>query len=110
MNNQDFDLGTVKYFFEHDYHDRGMMKWQGFHLSDHTSALRKMDQDNNYNEKKLPQMTTDKIFHNAMHAVANYYTVTMQLDETNFNHETKKIYLGSLKTCRIIIFILKIEN
>ncbi|CDI43706.1 Protein of unknown function [Lactobacillus helveticus CIRM-BIA 953] len=28
MNNQDFDLGTVKHFFEHDYHDRGMMKWQ----------------------------------------------------------------------------------
>ena len=43
-------------------------------------------------------MTTDKIFHNAMHALANYYTVTIQLDETNFNHETKKIYLGSLKT------------
>ncbi|KZU39654.1 DNA-directed RNA polymerase beta subunit [Lactiplantibacillus plantarum] len=27
MNSQDFDLDTVKYFFEHDYHDRGMMKW-----------------------------------------------------------------------------------
>lgn len=55
-------------------------------------------------------MTTAKIFHNAMYAVANYYTVTIQSDETNFNHETKKIYLGSLKTCRIIIFILIIEN
>lgn len=38
-------------------------------------------------------MTTDKIFHNAMHALANYYTVTIQLDETNFNHETKKKYI-----------------
>lgn len=53
-------------------------------------------------------MTTDKIFHNAMHAVANFYSVTIQLDETNFNHETRKIYLGSFKTCRIMI--LKIEN
>lgn len=77
-------------------------------MSDYTSALRKMDQDNNYTEKKLPKMTTDKIFHNAMHAVANFYSVTIQLDETNFNHETRKIYLGSFKTCRIII--LKIEN
>ncbi|TFZ24236.1 hypothetical protein E2P76_15695 [Lactiplantibacillus plantarum] len=39
MNNQDFDLGTVKHFFDHDYHDRGMVKWQGFYLSDHTAAL-----------------------------------------------------------------------
>ncbi|WP_173005340.1 hypothetical protein AAEX98_02805 [Lactobacillus helveticus] len=39
MNNQEFDLGTVKHFFEHDYHDRGMMKWQGFYLSDHTATL-----------------------------------------------------------------------
>ena len=67
-----------------------------------------MDQDNNYTEKKLPKMTTDKIFHNAMHAVANFYSVTIQLDKTNFNHETRKIYLGSFKTCRIMI--LKIEN
>ncbi|MDC2816854.1 hypothetical protein [Leuconostoc suionicum] len=36
-------------------------------------------------------MTSDKIFYNAMHAVANYYTMTIQLDETNFNHKTKKI-------------------
>jgi len=52
-----------------------------------------MDQDNNYTEKKLPKMTTDKIFHNAMHAVANFYSVTIQLDKTNFNHETKKKYI-----------------
>ncbi|MGO2138247.1 MAG: hypothetical protein ACTH3J_04685 [Leuconostoc mesenteroides] len=63
-------------------------------MSDYTSALRKMDQDNNYTEKKLPKMTTNKIFHNAMHAVANFYSVTIQLVETNFNHETRKIYLG----------------
>lgn len=60
-------------------------------------CIKEMDQDNVYSEKKLPKMTTDKILHNAMHAVANYYTVTVQVDETNFNHETKKIYLDSLK-------------
>lgn len=42
-------------------------------------------------------MSTDKIFHNAMHAVANYYTVTIQLDETNFNHETQKNISGFIK-------------
>lgn len=29
-------------FFQRDYHDRGMLKWGGFYLSDHTSALTKM--------------------------------------------------------------------
>ncbi|MFL2029863.1 hypothetical protein [Loigolactobacillus zhaoyuanensis] len=29
-------------FFKHHYHDRGMKKWGGFYLSDHTSALKKM--------------------------------------------------------------------
>ncbi|MFD1549050.1 hypothetical protein [Levilactobacillus fuyuanensis] len=29
-------------FFHRDYHDRGMLKWGGFYLSDHTSALAKM--------------------------------------------------------------------
>ncbi|ARN93855.1 hypothetical protein AZI11_12990 (plasmid) [Levilactobacillus brevis] len=28
-------------FFRNDYHDRGMLKWQGFFLSDHTSAIKK---------------------------------------------------------------------
>ena len=29
-------------FFRRDYQDRGMLKWGGFYLSDHTSALAKM--------------------------------------------------------------------
>lgn len=110
-NAMDQDFSTlINNYFQHDYRDRGIKKWRGFFLSNHTSALRKMDQDNVYSEKKLPKMTTDKIFHNAMHALANYYTVTIQLDETNFNHETKKIYLGSLKACRIIIFMVDCKN
>ncbi|TPF00696.1 hypothetical protein DIS11_08460 [Leuconostoc citreum] len=93
---QDFSA-LINNYFQHDYRDRGIKKWRGFFLSDHTSALRKMDQDNVYSEKKLPKMTTDKIFHNAMHALANYYTVTIQLDETNFNHETKKNISGFIE-------------
>ncbi len=29
------------HFFKYDYHDRGMLKWQGFFLSDHQAALRR---------------------------------------------------------------------
>lgn len=28
-------------FFKYDYHDWGMLKWQGFFLSDHQAALRR---------------------------------------------------------------------
>lgn len=100
----------INNYFQHSCRYMGIREAAWLLLSDHTSTLRKMDQNNNYIEKRLPKVTADKIFHNAMHAVANYYAVTIQLDEINFNHETKKIYLGSLKTCLIIIFILKIET
>lgn len=36
------DDRLVTQFFQRDYQDRGMLKWGGFYLSDHTSALRKM--------------------------------------------------------------------
>ncbi|SOB38355.1 conserved hypothetical protein [Latilactobacillus sakei] len=36
-----FDNKLVTQFLKHDYHDRGMMKWQGFYLSDHTSVRAK---------------------------------------------------------------------
>lgn len=49
-NNYQFDLDTVKRFFKYDYHDRGMLKWQGFYLSDHTAALKKADHHSEANE------------------------------------------------------------
>lgn len=39
LNNPDFSNQRVQQFFDHDYHDRGMVKWQGLYLSDHTAAL-----------------------------------------------------------------------
>lgn len=32
-------IQRAKMFFEHDYHDRGMVKWQGYYLSDHTENV-----------------------------------------------------------------------
>ena len=40
-NNYHYDLNIVKQFFKYDYRDRGMLKWKGFYLSDHTAALKK---------------------------------------------------------------------
>ncbi|WPC19280.1 hypothetical protein N6G96_07170 [Pediococcus inopinatus] len=47
------DESVTENFFEHDYKDRGMLKWGGFFLSDHTSALKKMKAE--VEEKLLPK-------------------------------------------------------
>lgn len=37
-NNYDYDPSLVQRFLS-EYQDRGMLKWQGFYLSDHTAKL-----------------------------------------------------------------------
>lgn len=32
---------VAEQFFRYSYHDRGMLKWQGYFLSDHTAALKR---------------------------------------------------------------------
>lgn len=96
MNDDDFSVLITNYF-KNDYRERGLKKWRGFFLSDHTSALKGMNNTNKFTEKKMPQMSIDNILKNAMYSMANYYTVTIQLDETNFNHETKKNLTGSIE-------------
>lgn len=41
----DFDIDLVRQFFAYDYRDRGMIKWQGYYLSDHTAALNRTKQE-----------------------------------------------------------------
>ncbi|MEJ1319580.1 hypothetical protein QY890_01075 [Latilactobacillus sakei] len=44
MNKQEFDPNLVTQFLN-QYQDRGMMKWQGFYLSDHTASLNQADRE-----------------------------------------------------------------
>lgn len=48
-------------FFRRDYRDRGMLKWGGFYLSDHTSALAKMHAaeqvERPHDQQPLPQLS-----------------------------------------------------
>lgn len=45
-------IERAKYFFEHDYRDRGMVKWQGYYLSDHTEDVQ------SYSAKRRAAMNT----------------------------------------------------
>ena len=86
MNNQDFDLATVKHFFEHDYHDRGMMKWQGFYLSDHTAALNQQNQQLNAVYVPRPQQSLAVITEVLADAYQRQQPVIIQLKKVDQNN------------------------
>ncbi|MDT7015251.1 hypothetical protein, partial [Levilactobacillus namurensis] len=85
MNNQDFDLDTVKHIFEHVYHDRGMVKWQGFYLSDHTAALNQQKQQLNEVYIKQPQQSLVVITQMLADAYQRQQPVTIQLKMVDQN-------------------------
>ncbi|AYF92174.1 hypothetical protein D7I45_01040 [Apilactobacillus bombintestini] len=51
----------VQNFFDYYYHDRGMIKWQGFMLSDHVSVIRK--EKRSLVDDSFSYMNKKEIFH-----------------------------------------------
>ncbi|KMY82034.1 hypothetical protein WZ78_03115 [Leuconostoc mesenteroides subsp. dextranicum] len=96
MEHKDFDdfSALVTNYFQHDYRERGIKKWQGYFLSDHTSALKRFNADNNFHETPMKQMATNDIVREAMHAMANWRFVVMQLNITTYEHDTPKNIVG----------------
>lgn len=96
MEHKDYDdfSTLVTNYFQHDYRERGIKKWQGFFLSDHTSALKRFNADNNFDEVPMKQMATNDILRVAMHALANWQFVVMQLNATTYEHDTQKNITG----------------
>ncbi|WP_208422547.1 hypothetical protein [Latilactobacillus fragifolii] len=81
MNNDEYDPHLVKQFLTYDYHDRGMMKWHGFYLSDHTSVLDKNTraQVRERHEKHIEAMTAEMIANTINDAIIKCYPV--QIDK-----------------------------
>ena len=78
-----FSDSEAQIFFDSYYIDRGMMKWQGFYLSDHTSALKKeakqIEEQNN--RIALPKMAENKIFTIINQAILKNKKVSIQLNQ-----------------------------
>lgn len=74
----------AQHFFIHRYHDRGMLKWQGFFLSDHTAALDRM-QKTKPEKLRRAQKTTD-LNHHLMQAWQSQCLVHIQLNVLDENH------------------------
>ncbi|KRL05145.1 hypothetical protein FD46_GL001095 [Liquorilactobacillus oeni DSM 19972] len=77
-------METVNNFFKYDYYDRGMVKWQGFYLSDHTAALNKQNANQEYHYK--PQQSLKKITEILAAAYNRQQKVTIQLKELGKNN------------------------
>lgn len=85
------------------------MEW--IFLSDNTSALKREVMKHQEKEKHLPQISLDEIKRVALHAGANYYFVSLQLNEMNYNHEIKKAYslwliVSTISLCLLIMKML----
>ncbi|MFD1124091.1 hypothetical protein ACFQ22_01775 [Lentilactobacillus raoultii] len=78
-------MDVVNHFFEHDYRDRGMLKWQGFYLSDHTAALNHQRDQQQRIYQRQPQQTLPTISKLLADAYQRHRQVTLQLNEVDLN-------------------------
>lgn len=68
----------INNYFQNDYRERGKVKWNGYFLSDHTSALKREAQTKNAVPVKLPMMSLTACQNILRHASSNYEFVTVQ--------------------------------
>ena len=79
-------IGTERFdamvadFFANRYFDRGMRKWQGYYLSDHTAALKKQSKSEALVYPPLPLQDQAVIRAILLQAYAEGQTVTAQLN------------------------------
>jgi hypothetical protein len=79
-NARDEILARAKRYFEHYYVDRGMVKWNGYYLSDHTESVGKYTQEraNERNQVVMPEMSLENITAILFHAYSNHLQVSVQ--------------------------------
>lgn len=81
------DDDLVQRFFERDYRDRGIIKWQGYYLSDHTAALKKQAKQEAIKYPAKAQQTMEEMSATLSEAFANGKSVSIQLNNRNENGE-----------------------
>ncbi|WP_054750391.1 hypothetical protein [Lacticaseibacillus thailandensis] len=86
--------GLVQDFFAHQYRDRGMKKWQGYYLSDHTSALNKMHQRYMHPEQPLSEQSTLYVTTILDEGFRNGREVTVQTRHVDTNGQLDEMFSG----------------
>lgn len=83
-------------FFANHYHDRGMVKWQGYYLSDHTAALKKQAQDEADRPQPLPQQSQEEVRTLLAQAYATGQSVSVQLLAVDADDQVQPSIVGKL--------------
>lgn len=91
MNNSKLDK-EIQDFFK-NYHDRGMQKWSGFFLSDHTVQIKDNQKANTFYQKGA-EMDLQEISRILLKAFSTHYKIRLQLKDLNYNNEFKKDIVG----------------
>lgn len=92
MSSENFDK-KVEDFFK-NYHDRGMVKWAGFYLSDHVLKMHKKSKADAYVEIKKVEMSLNEISKILLKAYAESRVVEVQLYFLNQEGELPKRFKG----------------
>ena len=85
--NYKFDSKIVQQFLS-EYQDRGMLKWQGFYLSDQTSKLNKAarQQYETTHRQHSPEMDSETINHIIQKALLKNLPLKVELNEISQDH------------------------
>lgn len=98
MAQWEFKEEDVEVFFEKYYVDRGMMKWQGYYLSDHTSMLN-VEAENKrqrLNQKIRPQDSKQQIAATIEVAITKCREVVVQINERDQNNQLAEEIQGKI--------------
>lgn len=92
------DESAEKLFLEAKrvYQDRGMLKWVGFYLSDHTAELTKDSQKRNHINKEKVQMSVEEIGRLLQQAYLKNQRVALQLSALDNEGQFQDDLVGKL--------------
>lgn len=101
MDNQDelrYKLINAAHFFQNDYQDRGMVKWQGYFLSDHTEDVGKYSKNrmDNRTRQDHEEMSEEDISQYLIKAFDQQISVTIQLKNHNDEGIVSPLYRGKV--------------
>lgn len=98
MNKDDHNTDQEVEDFFKNYHDRGMLKWAGFFLSDHTLKIQKDVEKRNKVYEKREEMSFTDVSNLLMQAYTLQVAVSVQLrklnDELRYEEDIQGYIIG----------------
>ncbi len=84
----------MMHYLNNEYHDRGMMKWMGFYLSDHTAHVDSETAQRNTTIPVREQMSFDEISAVISEAVLKNKHVNVQANQSDLEHRFSDDIIG----------------